>query len=240
MPESKIPGASRPHLFLSATTLTGSLQPPPPAQTAYCRRSPSPPLKSSRYLPYNLYFLQVKSGKVSANSSNPKPAISSDDLMDKLLLYNNTGSSLRIIPSGQVLRTDGIHRLVKRLAISELCPNGLRILDAIRKTGLNSSPICLGKEIFVSTQSPHAGMFNKYGPKKCGLEACRNIIFTGDDISFCSILHPENHIYSRFPFKPASDFPSKLGLLVCKFHCLISHDPTSAPYLESQVFLLFG
>ena len=168
-----------------------------------------------------------------------KPTICSDDIMDKLLLFNGTETNLRIISSAQVLRTDGLHRLVEKPALRELCPDSLRILNAIKNAGLSSSPICLGKEIFASTQPPHAGLFNQYGPKKCGLAACRNTLYTGDDVSFCSILYPEHHIYSCFPFEPKSDFPSKNGLLVCKFHCLISHNPASAPFLESQVSLYY-
>ena len=157
--------------------------------------------------------------------------------MDKLLL-NSNGNGLRVISAVQVLRADGLHRLVEKPVLTELCPGGLRILNAISSSGIKSSPICLGKEIYASTQSPKAGLFNKYGPKKCGLSACPSILYTGDDVSYCSILHPEHHVYSCFPFTPASDFPSKYGLLVCKYHCLISHNPASAPFLESQVVVI--
>ena len=159
-----------------------------------------------------------------------------DSMCDKLLGVGSRHPlpALRVIADVVPLPRDGLHRVVAGSVVQQLCPDSFRMLEKINAMyGTSPAHIAFGKEIYLSTTTlADKSIYSGTDPTTCGLAECKRKIMPGDFVSFACIASPPTHIYSAFPFLPISDFPSRNGLRMCKFHGLISLMPQKIAYLE--------
>ena len=144
-------------------------------------------------------------------------------------------SSLRVFKSGQILRKDGLHRVFSPCAIENFCPSSKQIVENVMKIVYSNTPIAFGREVFISVLKPgDLRKLNWDDKRRCGLSDCSNYIPKHGSYGYAAIIYPECHIFSSFPFLPASNFPSSKGLIICGLHCKISSDPSLASVIENS------